>query len=165
MTLIFLMNLGNCLEKQKRTYYYRSKALYSKQYEYIVRGMETEHMSNIHESVFLAHFAKLSKTISPNSLWTKYSMLKNTTLINIVFQVFQARLNWTILYLYAVSIHIVNKGDWRGPGDMGTMPKVTQEWSWALQWKKNDDLIVCHCVILLSLQEADQFHFLKNYYC
>ena len=30
----------------------------------------------------------------------------------------------------------MNKGDWRGPGDMGTMPEVTQGWSWALQWKK-----------------------------
>ena len=33
-------------------------------------------------------------------------------------------------------VHIVNKADWRGPGDMGTMPEVTQGWSWTLQWKK-----------------------------
>ena len=37
-----------------------------------------------------------------------------------------------------VSIQIVNKGDWRGLGDMGTMPEVTQGWSWALQWKKKN---------------------------
>ena len=28
-----------------------------------------------------------------------------------IILIFQARPNWTILYLYAVSIHIVNKGD------------------------------------------------------
>ena len=47
--------------------------------------------------------------------------------------IFQARPNWTILYLYAVSVHFVNIADSRGPGDMGTMPEVTQGWSWALQ--------------------------------
>ena len=59
-----------------------------------------------------------------------------------IWGIFQARPNWSILYLYAVSIHFVNKGDWRGPGDMGTMPEVTQGWSWALQWKKKMKKIV-----------------------
>ena len=38
--------------------------------------------------------------------------------------------------MYPVPVHILNKANWRGPGDMGTMLEVTQGWSWALQWKK-----------------------------
>ena len=55
---------------------------------------------------------------------------------SIIFNInFQARPNWTILYLYAVSVHFANKVDWRGLGDTGTMSEVTQGWSRAFQWK------------------------------
>ena len=83
--------------------------------------------------VFITNGEEFYKSLNKDSpeemllyfIWTNFWSL-----------IFQVRPNWTILYLYAVSIHIVNKGDWRGPGDMGTMPEVTQGWSWALQWKK-----------------------------
>ena len=72
---------------------------------------------------------------------------------------FQARPNWRILYLYDVSIQIENKEDWRGPGDMGTMPEVTQGWSWALQWKKK-----IHKFVQRTANMEDWLGILWNFY-
>lgn len=55
----------------------KSKDRYNKEYEVFKNWCNGKGVKSLKEEVLLAYFAELSKTIKPNTLWSKYSMLKS----------------------------------------------------------------------------------------
>ncbi|PSN39800.1 hypothetical protein C0J52_19446 [Blattella germanica] len=60
----------------------KSKTWYSKEYSSFMSWMEDNDFGDISEVVLVKYFKKLSTDFAPSSLWTKYSMLKKTLLLN-----------------------------------------------------------------------------------
>ncbi|XP_045480945.1 uncharacterized protein LOC123685330 [Harmonia axyridis] len=56
----------------------KSELKYKKEYDKFLQWMEVNRMDskNTSETVMLAYFQEMSELYSPNSLWTKWSMLK-----------------------------------------------------------------------------------------
>lgn len=59
----------------------KSKSLYQKEYGNFVRWCAAQNTENISENVLLAYFLEKAKHYKGSSLWTFYSMLKATILI------------------------------------------------------------------------------------
>lgn len=55
----------------------KSREKYEKQYELFSKWCEQRGIKTLKEEVLLAYFLKLSKEFKPNTMWSKYSMLKN----------------------------------------------------------------------------------------
>jgi len=60
----------------------KSRDSYDKEYEKLVNWMAENGVENINETVLLGYFGDLAETFSPNSLWSKYSMVKKTLMVN-----------------------------------------------------------------------------------
>ncbi|PSN39797.1 hypothetical protein C0J52_19445 [Blattella germanica] len=60
----------------------KSKTYYSKEYTSFMSWMEDGNYRVASEAVLVKYFKKLSTDFAPSSLWTKYSMLKKTLLLN-----------------------------------------------------------------------------------
>lgn len=56
----------------------KSQEKYSKAYETFVAWKSKKQLDSLSQSVFLAYFSELSKTMKPSSLWSIHSMLKST---------------------------------------------------------------------------------------
>lgn len=54
----------------------KSHQKYEKQYKHFESWCNSKGTNSVKEEVFLAYFADLQKTFQPNTLWSKYSMLK-----------------------------------------------------------------------------------------
>lgn len=61
----------------------KSKEKYNKQYDDFQNWCHNKGTNSTKEEVFLAYFAHLSKIFQPNTLWSKYSMLKSVLKIKI----------------------------------------------------------------------------------
>ncbi|XP_074029794.1 uncharacterized protein [Leptinotarsa decemlineata] len=61
-----------------------SEAVYQKEYKIYLDWLTRKNVmpKDVTETVFLAYFQELSETYSPNSLWTKWSMLKSMVTIH-----------------------------------------------------------------------------------
>lgn len=55
----------------------KSRQKYKKQYKHFENWCHNKGTNSVKEEVFLAYFADLQKTFQPNTLWSKYSMLKS----------------------------------------------------------------------------------------
>lgn len=55
----------------------KSREKYEKQYELFTQWCEQKGIKTLKEEVLLAYFVTLSKEFKPNTMWSKYSMLKN----------------------------------------------------------------------------------------
>ncbi|XP_074034709.1 uncharacterized protein [Leptinotarsa decemlineata] len=62
----------------------KSEAVYQKEYKIYLDWLTRKNVmpKDVTETVFLAYFQELSETYSPNSLWTKWSMLKSMVTIH-----------------------------------------------------------------------------------
>ncbi|XP_074025424.1 uncharacterized protein [Leptinotarsa decemlineata] len=62
----------------------KSEAVYQKEYKIYLDWLTRKNVmpKDVTETVFLAYFQELSETSSPNSLWTKWSMLKSMVTIH-----------------------------------------------------------------------------------
>ncbi|XP_063914724.1 uncharacterized protein LOC135131105 [Zophobas morio] len=60
----------------------KSKESYDKEYSKFQSWLQTNNVETINETVLLEYFEEMSEVFSPSSLWTKYSMLKKTLLVN-----------------------------------------------------------------------------------
>ncbi|XP_074040190.1 uncharacterized protein [Leptinotarsa decemlineata] len=62
----------------------KSEAVYQKEYKIYLDWLTWKNVmpKDVTETVFLAYFQELSETYSPNSLWTKWSMLKSMVTIH-----------------------------------------------------------------------------------
>ncbi|XP_074037746.1 uncharacterized protein [Leptinotarsa decemlineata] len=62
----------------------KSEAVYQKEYKIYLEWLTRKNVmpKDVTETVFLAYFQELSETYSPNSLWTKWSMLKSMVSIH-----------------------------------------------------------------------------------
>lgn len=58
------------------------KNLYDREYDKLLSWMAENFVEHINESVLLGYFGYLAETFSPSSLWFKYSMVKQTLVIN-----------------------------------------------------------------------------------
>ncbi|XP_031338472.1 uncharacterized protein LOC116177141 [Photinus pyralis] len=61
---------------------HKSKSLYNLEYSKFVKWLANNGTGIINEVVLLAHFQELSEVFQPTSLWTKFSMIKKTLLLN-----------------------------------------------------------------------------------
>ncbi|KAJ8912180.1 hypothetical protein NQ315_006147, partial [Exocentrus adspersus] len=61
----------------------KSEALYRKEYQIYLKWLEIKNITpgDANQTVFLAYFQEMSETYSPNTLWTKWSMLKSMVTI------------------------------------------------------------------------------------
>lgn len=55
-----------------------SKERYLKAYNVFMNWRSAKNVKSLSESVFLAYFHELSKTLQPSTLWSNYSMLRST---------------------------------------------------------------------------------------
>ncbi|KAJ8914384.1 hypothetical protein NQ315_017474 [Exocentrus adspersus] len=60
----------------------KSKEVYSSEYEKFINWMTENCVEHISETVLLGYFSDLSENFSPSSLWSKYSMVKKTLMVN-----------------------------------------------------------------------------------
>lgn len=60
----------------------KSKHLYEKTYDNFETWAKEKHIENFTEKVLLAYFLKLSTTLRPSTLWSKYSMLRTMIYLN-----------------------------------------------------------------------------------
>lgn len=59
----------------------KSKDRYQKQYQHFESWCNEKKVKSLREEVFLAYFAELSKVMKPNTLWSRYSMIKSVAKI------------------------------------------------------------------------------------
>ena len=60
----------------------KSKNLYETTYNNFETWVKEKHVENFTEKVLLAYFLKLSTTLKPSTLWSKYSMLRTMIYLN-----------------------------------------------------------------------------------
>lgn len=60
----------------------KSKKIYEKEFRMFSEWREANSIKGVNEEVLLAYFSNKSKKVKPSSLWSYYSMLKSTILIN-----------------------------------------------------------------------------------
>ncbi|KAJ8912672.1 hypothetical protein NQ315_011031 [Exocentrus adspersus] len=60
----------------------KSKEVYSSEYEKFINWMTENCVEHISETVLLGYFSDLSEKFSPSSLWSKYSIVKKTLMVN-----------------------------------------------------------------------------------
>ncbi|KAJ8912814.1 hypothetical protein NQ315_014397 [Exocentrus adspersus] len=65
----------------------KSKEVYSSEYEKFINWMTEDCVEHISETVLLGYFSDLSENFSPSSLWSKYSMVKKTLMVNKNFNI------------------------------------------------------------------------------
>ena len=60
----------------------KSKNLYETTYNNFETWVKEKHVERFTEKVLLAYFLKLSTTLKPSTLWSKYSMLRTMFYLN-----------------------------------------------------------------------------------
>lgn len=55
----------------------KSKERYEQEYDTFKKWMNKNHVRKINEDAVLVYFFKLSKTLKPSTLWSKYSMVRS----------------------------------------------------------------------------------------
>lgn len=60
----------------------KSRDSYDREYEKLLQWMAQNCVEHINETVLLGYFGDLADSFSPSSLWSKYSMVKKTLMVN-----------------------------------------------------------------------------------
>ena len=60
----------------------KSRMMYEKEYQSFKKWKSIKNINGVSEKVLMAHFSEKSKKAKPSSLWSYYSMLKRTLLVN-----------------------------------------------------------------------------------
>lgn len=60
----------------------KSKEVYDMEYQKLLNWMQENYVKDVNETVLLGYFGDLAKTFAPSSLWSKYSMVKKTLIVN-----------------------------------------------------------------------------------
>lgn len=80
-------NIPECVKKEAleavaKLLPQKSRLIYEKEYTCFQRWKMAKKINSLSETVLLAYFSEKAKKVKPSTLWSYYSMLKSTILVN-----------------------------------------------------------------------------------